>query len=83
MTPRHERIAYQIHAVASKAGWGMTIYGGFVEGGNFGAVVSTCPEGKPRKQSGCSNDCPARAWLLSIISALISETPDTPKGETP
>ena len=25
MTPRHERIAYQIHAVASEAGWNMTI----------------------------------------------------------
>lgn len=26
---------------------------------------------------------PARAWLLAILSALISETPDTPKRETP
>jgi len=25
MNPRHERIAYQIHAVASEAGWNMTI----------------------------------------------------------
>lgn len=25
MTPRHERIAYQIHAVASVAGWNMTL----------------------------------------------------------
>ena len=25
MTPRNERIAYQIHAVASEAGWNMTL----------------------------------------------------------
>ena len=25
VTPRHERIAYQIHAVASEAGWNMTL----------------------------------------------------------
>ena len=30
----------------------------------------------------CS-ETPARAWLLAILEALISETPDTPKGETP
>ena len=25
MTPRNERIAYQIHAIASEAGWNMTL----------------------------------------------------------
>lgn len=45
-------------------------------------------DGEVNAQWGCSiasedtvySDCPARAWLLSILSALISETP---KGETP
>jgi len=51
---------------------------GITFGGEYGATVTLPPTWETMSVT-WSNETPARAWLLSILSALISETP---KGET-